>query len=207
MLPRRARTLHQHQQRAHERRVSECARGARRAAVAGGAPGEGAAATTPGGGAARGGGGGWRGLRAGKARRVREEHTLPARAIILQIGGSQRVRADARDVISCAILTWGHGGGNAREIRARRPRGRGRRDLASVNERKQIDDTECSVRGRWESRPTNVTRSRHAAYHVFEPQRSQIGQRGAFGSGATAANGSKKRVINGSKSEYLPTRT
>ena len=48
----------QHQQRAHERRVSECARGARRAAVAGGAPGEGAAATTPGGGAARGGGGG-----------------------------------------------------------------------------------------------------------------------------------------------------
>jgi hypothetical protein len=99
------------------------------------------------------------------------------------------------------------GAGMLKKSGSRRPRGRGRRDLASVNERKQIDDTECSVRGRWESRPTNVTRSRHAAYHVFEPQRSQIGQRGVCCPGATAANGSKKRGGNGSKSEFLPTRT
>ena len=85
VLPRRARTLHPASAAGTRAARVRCqhqvgnARGARRATVAGGTPGEGAAATTPVGGAAR-GWGGWGGLRAGKARRVREEHTLLARA-------------------------------------------------------------------------------------------------------------------------------
>jgi hypothetical protein len=73
--------------------------------------------------------------------------------------------------------------------------------IASLGIILQIGGSQHTSSGRWESRPTKVTRSRHAAYHVFEPQRSRIGQRGVCCSGATAANGSKKRGGNGSKSE------